>query len=762
MLEQLLDPKGTYNEITLATVGDWPDWLVICLVIVSALILFFCWRNSNTQPTRARIMLWGCRLISILLIWLMFLEVSFRLEKVQQTPSRIAVLVDQSRSMTLPISASDPRPRIDRVAEYLSDHQRDFESLGEDHRIDYYGFGSSITAIDVKKPMLAVESDTDFLKAITYLGDADTQRELVGAIVLSDGVDTRRPSTGGLPAPIRDAVDTLSVPIYTVEIAKSDATVDLAVVDVAHDDFAFVRNAVSFEVSLSARGHKDIPVAVRLEENGQEIGKKIVQLKSEQNDYTVAFELVPDTRGQSVFKVSVDSIAGERVLDNNAHAFTVQVIRDKIRVLQVVGRPSWDVRSLRSLLKRNPNVDLISFFILRTNESVDSARTHELSLIPFPTDELFYHELGSFDLVIFQNFTHRGFRMSQYLPKIRDFVKDGGGVVMIGGEQSFAGGGYANTAFADFLPVVMSSTDKIRSDRFVPQLTEIGQVHPITRLIQSKTENEAAWRALAPMNGFNGVAGLTDDGTVLLHTGQKSGGHPFVVVRDFGKGRVLAVLGDDTWRWSFGADGSGVNPHFYYRFWGNAIRWLIRDPALNRLKLSSRSDDVGVGEPIVVDARLSTPSFQPAANVMLETTITQLGSRPNSQGLKGVTPQRTDKNGLARFRFEFDQPGEYLVSVRTSEIEDVRAELPILVAHEPRELKQVQPSPDFLKSLSESSAARYLDGSDRLNGLEFKETQSLRVDERKDVPIWSNAWVLVLLALSLGTEWLLRRRRGMI
>ena len=175
----------------------------------------------------------------------------------------------------------------------------------------------------------------------------------------------------------------------------------------------------------------------------------------------------------------MDSIAGERVLDNNAYAFTVQVIRDKIRVLQVVGRPSWDVRSLRSLLKRNPNVDLISFFILRTNESVDSARTHELSLIPFPTDELFYHELGSFDLVIFQNFTHRGFRISQYLPKIRDFVKDGGGVVMIGGEQSFAGGGYANTAFASFLPVVMSPADKIHSDRFVPELTDIGQVHPI-------------------------------------------------------------------------------------------------------------------------------------------------------------------------------------------------------------------------------------------------------------------------------------------
>ena len=217
-----------------------------------------------------------------------------------------------------------------------------------------------------------------------------------------------------------------------------------------------------------------------------------------------------------------------------------------------------------------------------------------------------------------------------------------------------------------------------------------------------------------------------------LQTGQPS--VSFVVVRDFGKGRVLAVLGDDTWRWSFGADGSGVNPHFYYRFWGNAIRWLIRDPALNRLKLSARSDDVGVGEPIVVDARLSTPSFQAAANVMLETSITQLGGKKDAQDLKAIAPQRTDENGLARFRLSFDKPGEYLVSVRTSEIEDVGAQMPILVANEPRELKRVQPSPAFLKSLSESSAARYLDASNGWVGL-TSPTQSLRVDERKDVPI---------------------------
>ena len=761
MFDRILNPSGTYNEVSLAVLGSWPLWVLLCFGVLSVLIVGFCWYNAKGLPLSTKLTLFVCRIVTVLVIWMMFLEVGFRLEKVQQTPSRIAVLVDQSRSMTLPVSASDPRPRIDRVKEYLSDHQRDLSILTETHRVDYYGFGDSMVTLDPNGALTADESDTDFLKAITYLGDADSQRELVGAIILSDGVDTRRPSENTLPTPIREAVKSLDVPIYAVEIAKDDTTVDLAVSDVAHDDFAFVRNAVSFDVTLNARGHQDVGVAVRLEENGEEIAKKMVQLQPNQSEYTVRFELVPDTRGLSVFKVSADSIAGERVLENNTYAFTVQIIRDKIRVLQVVGRPSWDVRSLRSLLKRNPNVDLISFFILRTNDSIDSARTHELSLIPFPTDELFYQELGSFDLLIFQNFTHRGFRMAQYLPKIRDFVKDGGGVVMVGGEQSFAGGGYAKTAFASFLPVVMSDADEVVTQRFVPQLTDIGQVHPITRLIQSRTENEAAWQALAPMNGFNGVAGIADDATVLLRTSTKTGSRPFVTVRDFGKGRVLAVLGDDTWRWSFGADGSGVNPHFYYRFWGNAIRWLIRDPALNRLKLSARSDDVGVGEPVVIDARLSTATFQPAPNVKLEASVTKLGNSKDENSARTLPSQNTDAYGLARFSVSFDKPGEYLIDVKTAEADDARAKMPILVAHDPRELKRVQPSPNFLKALAESSSARYIDGTTRLNELDFNTTQSLRVDERKDVPIWSSGWVLVLLSIALGTEWFIRRRRGL-
>ena len=761
MFDAFIPADGAYNRASLAILGDWPSWVVGLCVVLSLAVLALCWRNMRPYSNGVRLGVFGCRFISVLILFCMLFEVSFRLEKVQKSPSRIAVLIDQSRSMSLPASVSSAESRIEVASAYLADQASHLTRLAQDHQVEFFGFGSKVERVSQSAALSATDSDTDFLKAFDHLESTQSQRQLVGAIVLSDGVDTRRPSEGGLPAPIKETLARLDVPIHTVHLAQDDATLDLSIDRVAHDDFAFVRNAVSFEVALSVRGHGAQPVSIRLEENGQEVAVKQVQLQTDKTEYTVVFELVPDTRGQSIFKVIAQTLDGEQVIENNQHSFVVQVIRDKIRVLQVVGRPSWDVRALRNMLKQNPNVDLISFFILRTNDSVDSAATHELSLIPFPTDELFYQELGSFDLVIFQNFTHRGFRMGQYLPRIRDFVKDGGGFVMIGGDQSFAGGGYANTPFSSFLPVVMGEGDTVKIETFKPELTEVGQFHPITRLIQSGDENTAAWAALRPMIGWNEVSGIPADADVLLRTPSSMGAHPFVAVRDFGRGRVLSVLGDDTWRWSFGADGSGVNPHFYYRFWGNAIRWLIRDPALNRLKLSARSEHVGVQTPVQVEARLSTASFLPAASVVLIASARMLGQDPADRRVDSQTLATNDQ-GVARFNFEFEQPGEYLVEVAVPDDDAAQAVLPILVSYEPNELRQIRPNHAFLRGLSTQTDGQSLSLNDDFDQLTFRQTKNLRVDARKDEPIWATWWMLILLIISLGFEWFIRRRIGLV
>src|SRR6185312_6137588 len=155
-----------------------------------------------------------------------------------------------------------------------------------------------------------------------------------------------------------------------------------------------------------------------------------------------------DQTGQFVYTVSVPVLPGEAVTANNSRSFVLKVIRDRMRVLLVVGRPSWDERFLRGLLKQDPNVDLVSFFILRSSTSQTKANENELSLIPFPVREIF-------DVVIFQNFAHKdrayANQVDSFLPDIRDYVLEGGAFAMIGGENSFGDGHYNDTELADIL-----------------------------------------------------------------------------------------------------------------------------------------------------------------------------------------------------------------------------------------------------------------------------------------------------------------------
>src|SRR5690606_11763419 len=152
------------------------------------------------------------------------------------------------------------------------------------------------------------------------------------------------------------------------------------------------------EATIVGHGLRGQAVTVELRRDGELVERTSVTLGVE--GVPVRFEVAPDRVGQFVYEVVVDPVEGEATTANNRHAFVVKVLRDKVRVLHVAGRPDWDVRALRTLLRRDPNVELLSYYILRGLDDISREDTSApLSLIPFPTDELFKEELGSFDLV---------------------------------------------------------------------------------------------------------------------------------------------------------------------------------------------------------------------------------------------------------------------------------------------------------------------------------------------------------------------------
>ncbi|MFN7135614.1 MAG: theronine dehydrogenase, partial [Myxococcales bacterium] len=331
-------------------------------------------------------------------------------------------------------------------------------------------------------------------------GGAAAGRKLSGVLVVSDGADNAE-LAAGLTAEAREAIVGLKVPVNTVAVGAGGLK-DLAVERVAVDDFAFVRNTIDVEATIRVKGFGSAQVPVTLKREGQLVATRNVHAEGD-GAYKVVFSFAPDQTGHFVYTVETPVYADEAVPTNNSRSFALKVIRDRVRVLMVVGRPSWDERFLRGILKQDPNIDLISFFILRSASDEPKARETELSLIPFPVREIFQEQLRTFDLVIFQNFAHdvrNAYQMSEFLKGMRDYIHDGGAFVMIGGDNSFGEGRYDKTELGAALPVEPVGVPP-NVEPFKARLTKEGRQHPVTAVSTSADASAKIWEAMPEVAG---------------------------------------------------------------------------------------------------------------------------------------------------------------------------------------------------------------------------------------------------------------------
>jgi len=754
-----LAPEGGFNQASLVWLHAWPAWALLCALALGGGAWWLAWRSSARLAPPRRLALGALRLLTLCLLALFLLEPGARLEDVTRVKNHVAVLVDSSRSMTLP-AGEEAREggRWGAALRALEAQREALDALAREHIVTLYTFDEHLRRHDSLEALAAhaprgegtsLSAPLDELLARTPADD------LAAVWVLSDGVDTA-------PTPLgAEAAARARAPIHTLLLGPRRAAPDVALAAVRADEFAFARNAVSVEVEVVARGYSaPLSRRVTLSRGDEVLAQRLLTYDPAEGaaPRVLSFEFVPEEVGEEAYSVAVEAGEEEAVTANNLARFSMRVIRDKIRVLQVVGRPSWDERALRLHLQSNPNVELISFFILRTNASVEVASPEELSLIPFPTQELFEERLGSFDMMIFQNFTHRGYRMSSYLPLIRDYVRGGGGFVMVGGDQSFSGGGYAGTPIADLLPfeLLPNAKDAVTLGDFRPTLSAEGARHPITALSLSPEENAAWWARTPLLSGNNRVGALKPEARALLWRERE----PVMAVMEVGAGRALALTTDSLWRWGFeeGADAGAA----YHRLWGNAIRWVIRDPSLNPLRVAASRERYPLGARVELKAQVLNASYEPVEGALAQVVIEEV-SRGAGQAREGARlALKTEAQGEAAGVWRPEAEGVYRARLSAPSVgAALSAQDLFVVAEDPLELREVAPRADLLSALSEVTGGRLLSPQDDWRGLERVRPQVMRVNRRVETPLWSSAWALLLAILAPSAEWLLRRRWGL-
>lgn len=754
----------TFQQLRVVLLSSWEAPALALAAVLAVVAVLLSARGYRRQRPRVRALLIALRTAAVACVLLVTLQPALRERSVTRLPNHIGVLVDLSASMAIGERRDGPN-RLTLARALLERSEGRFRRWRDTRHVDLYGFHRDLANWPAKGAAVeATGSATRIRSVLEQVRGRYRGTELAAVVLISDGADNGRFGRGKLSAEHVRYVKDLGVPIHTVWIGSAEMK-DLAVGPVHADDFAFVRNAVKVEAEVSAIGLSGTAVPVTLSREGVVVGRHMLRVQSDRHRQRISFEFVPKRVGKHVYTIELPVLPGESIEGNNQHTFMINVIRDRVRVLQVCGQPSWDERFLRRWLKREPSVDLISFFILRTPASLSMVSPKELSLIPFPTQELFEGELGSFDLVVLQNFNFGPYGIGAYLARLRDFVKRGGGLAMVGGDLSFTSGGYFKTPVSEVLPVRLlsprrSAGDLISEDDFRLRLTARGQAHPILQLGASRERTRRMLAALPPLWGVNHVGPARSGAMVLAtHPRLKSAGGeamPVLSVREVGQGRTLALTTDSLWRWAFATVGQGGNRDAYDRFWRNAVRWLIRDPELAYVKILLRDDRIELGQAAEITVRVTGPDYKPAKGVKVEYVVEPLAK---GKGLAGQ--RRTDSAGEIHLSQRLAVPGAYRVRAWAT-ITDRKAQATEILLVEASGVEQQQPESvsTMLEHLAAVSGGRFVGQVERLPDLPFREPKVVRVNWTRDRELWNGWWGLAIAVLLLGLEWVARRRFG--
>lgn len=403
----------------------------------------------------------------------------------------------------------------------------------------------------------AEDAGTLAMTALAELLSEEPRARVAGAVVITDGQVHDVALAPNMPAPLH------------VLLTGREADWDRRLV---------VKNAPAFAIL-----DEEVKLTLRIEDQGAAPGAQDVDLTitvddGEPQTYRVPvgqdldLPVVLPHGGMNVLQFATPAAEGELTDRNNAAVVQINGVRDRLRVLLVSGEPHAGERVWRNLLKSDASVDLVHFTILRPPEKQDGIPVTELSLIAFPTRELFIEKIEEFDLIIFDRYRMRGILPMSYLENVAQYVRNGGTVLVAAGPEFGAVDSLWRSPLADVLPV--EPTARVVEEGFRPVLTDLGQRHPVTEGLD----------ALAPEGGWGRWFRLVD---VVPRAGQVvmsgPGDRPLLVLNRVEEGRVAVLASDHMWLWGRGYEGGGPQLELLRRL----AHWMLKEPELEEEALKA-------------------------------------------------------------------------------------------------------------------------------------------------------------------------------
>ncbi len=334
--------------------------------------------------------------------------------------------------------------------------------------------------------------------------------------------------------------------------------------------------------------------------------------------------------GANFVEIEVEKLPNELTEVNNKTAIVAEGVRENLRVLLVSGEPHAGERTWRNLLKSDASVDLVHFTILRPPEKQDGTPINQLSLIAFPTRELFSEKLNQFDLVIFDRYRRRGVLPLLYLDNIARYVEQGGAILIAAGKLFSSPLSIYRTPLAEVLPA--APTGRVIEEPYRARVTEAGRRHPVTQNLPGDNETKPTWG-----RWFRLIQVEQKKGDILMNGPDKN---PLLMLDRLGKGRVALLLSDHAWLWARGFDGGGPHTTLLRRL----AHWLMKEPDLEEEYLSAKND----GQFLTIERRTMKETASPVTVQFPDGSKEQIELNQVSPGVWQKQVQ-TNLSGLYRF-----------------------------------------------------------------------------------------------------------------
>ena len=771
-----------------------PGWAVVLGIgIVIGVTVFVYLRMTHPMHPRYRFLLIAMRICAASILLCCLLAPVIIEKKDITPPTHLSILVDTSKSMNL-VDASMGETSISRLRQanqLLFNGQSQFlQALRDRFEVHLYPFDTGLHQSVVLPQDLEAEALpqfepsgalTDIATAIREAAAAWKGQNAAGMLLITDGGH----NSGQFP--LEDIIG-LGVPVYAIGVGSVEPPKDIQIQHIDYTPVAYTNHESIIRVTVLQTGYTGKTARLSLRETTRKtlVDSTTLTFNEPQNATSkqiVELKLTPQVEGNFQYTIELPVLDGELTEANNQKTFSVKVVKAKLNVFYLEGRPRWEYTYLKRALQRDPDIEATCAILLR-NKSKQFPPTNSLlsrldgyypqttSISETPRFPETRTQLSKYDVLILGDLGDEHLTATQQRAII-DFVEvQGKPIIFLPSRRMLGMNGLRNTELAQLLPIDIPRNGCRRHDtEFIVQPTPAGTFHPMLQLMgtqQSQTStlasnNTAAWRNMPALpRSFSGFR-LRGGATALMESGK---GDPILILQRAGLGKSLLIATEGLWNWDFGVNTFKDTRYqdTYSRFWAQVLRWMATNTDDEKLHLTTDANSYAIGDTATVTAYLYSEAYratQTEATVQFEVMPPE--GAPFQRQIRGITETATDTGNLYSTQFSLLQNGTYRIRATAKTPNQTLGEDQIDIHVHPQlaELEAPQLNEDLLKKLTSETGGTYfaIADAEALPENVAKVQNQVFVDAERE--LWSHPLILITVVGLLGTEWFLRKRIGL-